>query len=101
MEAPTPTTAKSLSRFIRQIRWHSQMIRYLVDVAIPLHTAVNKTPSQWTTLEQDAYDCLKKMLTKVPVVQPPDGGQTFSRFRRRFRCCDWQSLDAIIGAKLV
>ena len=80
MEAQAITNAKALSRFLGQIRWHSQMIRYLVDVAIPLHTAVNKTPSQWTTLEQDAYDCLKKMLTKVPVVQPPDWDNPFHVF---------------------
>ena len=42
MEAPAPTNAKALSRFLRQIRFHSRMIRYLVDVAIPLHTASRK-----------------------------------------------------------
>ena len=72
LEAPTPTNAKALSRFLGQIRWHNRMIRYLVDIAIPLYTAVHKVPFQWTSVEQDAYECLKKMLTKVPVVEPPD-----------------------------
>ena len=49
------------------------MIRYLVDVATPLHTAVH-------TVEQDAYDYLKKMLSKVPVVQPPDWEKAFHVF---------------------
>ena len=34
LDAPAPTNAKSLSRFLGQIRWHSQMIRYLANVAI-------------------------------------------------------------------
>ena len=35
LEAPAPLNAKALSRFLGQIRWHSRMIRYLVDVATP------------------------------------------------------------------
>ena len=31
LESPTPTNAKALSRFMGQIRWHSRMIRYLVE----------------------------------------------------------------------
>ena len=38
LEAPTPTNAKALSRFLEKIRWHSLMIRYLADVTTPLHT---------------------------------------------------------------
>ena len=80
LQAPTPTNAKALSRFLGQIRWHNRMIRYLADVSISLHTAVHKMPFQWKTVEQDAYDCLKKMLTKVPVVQPPDWEKPFHVF---------------------
>ena len=59
---------------------YSQMIRYLADVVTPLHTAVHKTPFQWMNAEQDAYDFLKKMLTKVLVVQPPNWGKQFHVF---------------------
>ena len=80
MDAPAPTNAKSLSRFLGHIRWHNRMMKYLANVAIPLHTMVHKTPFQWTSVEQDAYDCLKKMLSKVPVVQPPDWNTPFDVF---------------------
>ena len=80
IEATPPTNAKALSRFLGQIRWHSRMMRYLADIAIPLHTAVHKVPFIWTSIEQDAYECLKKMLTKVPVVQPPDWNKPFHVF---------------------
>ena len=46
LEAPAPLNAKALSRFLGQIRWHSRMIRYLADVATPLHAAVHRTPFQ-------------------------------------------------------
>ena len=49
------------------------MIRYLADVATPLHVAVHKTPFQWSIIEQEAYDYLKKMLTKVPVIRLDKG----------------------------
>ena len=41
LEAPAPTTAKALSRFLGQIRWHSRMLWYLTDLATPLHAAVH------------------------------------------------------------
>ena len=56
------------------------MIRYLADIAIPLHTTIRKVSFQWTSVEQDAYDCLKKMLSKVLVVQPPDWNKPFHVF---------------------
>ena len=56
------------------------MIRYLADITIPLHTAVHKVPFQRTSVEKDAYECLKKMLTKVLVVQPPDWNKPFHVF---------------------
>ena len=83
LEVPPPTNAKALSRFLGQIRWHSRMIRYLADVATPLHVAVHKTPFQWfqwSTVEHDAYDCLKKILSKVPIVQPQDWTKVFHVF---------------------
>ena len=42
--------------------------------------AVHKVPFQWTIAEQDAYNCLKKMLTKVLVVQPFDWEKDFHVF---------------------
>ena len=93
LDAPAPTNAKALSRCLGQIRWHNRMIKYLVDVAMPLHTIVHKVPFQWTTVEQDAYDYLKKMLSKVPVVQPLDWDKPFHVFV--------DALDIAIGSALM
>ena len=56
LEAPAPMTAKALSRFLGQIRWHNQMLRYLADLPTPLHAAVHRTPFRWTELE-DKVPC--------------------------------------------
>ena len=44
VEAPAPATAKALTRFLGEIRWQSRMLRYLADLATPLHAAVHQTP---------------------------------------------------------
>ena len=46
LNAPAPSNAKALSRFLGQIRWHSRMIRHLADFATPLHVAVHRLPFQ-------------------------------------------------------
>ena len=70
LNAPAPSTAKALSRFLGQIRWHSQMLRHLANFATPLHTAVHRLPFQWSAIEDKAYQSLKLMLSHAPVVQP-------------------------------
>ena len=70
LNAPAPSTAKALNRFLGQIRWHSRMLRHLADFATPLHTAVHRLPFQWSAIEDKAYQSLKLMLSHAPVVQP-------------------------------
>ena len=48
MNAPAPPSAKALSRFLGQIRWHSWMLRHLADFATPLHVAEHRFPFQWS-----------------------------------------------------
>ena len=71
LNAPAPSNAKALSRFLGQIRWHNRMIRHLADFATPLHAAVHRLPFQWTSTEDAAYQTLKVMLSHAPMVQPP------------------------------
>ena len=75
--APPLANAKALSRFLGQIRWHSQMLWYLADFVTPLHTAVHRIPFQWTELEDRPYHALKVMLSQAPVVQPLDWSKEF------------------------
>ena len=68
LEAPAPTNAKALSRFLGQIRWHSRMIRYLADFATPLHAVVHKEPFTWTEEEDKAFCSRKILLSQTPIV---------------------------------
>ena len=80
MDAPPLKNIKALNRFLGQIKWHSWMIWYLANVVTPLYAVVDKVPFQWTTGKEYANDCLKKMLSKTCVVQPPDWGKYFHVF---------------------
>ena len=80
LNAPAPSTTKALNRFLGQIRWHSRMLCPLADFATPLHTAIHRLPFQWSTIEEEAYRCLKLMLSNYTVVQPPDWSQPFHIF---------------------
>jgi hypothetical protein len=81
LEAPVPHNAKALSRLILgKIRWHSRMIRRLADFATPLHTAVHREPFTWTEEEEKDFAALKLLLTRAPVVQPPDWDRQFHVF---------------------
>jgi hypothetical protein len=80
LEAPAPHNAKALSQFLRQIRWHSRMIRHLVDFATSLHAAVHREPFTWTEEEEKAFVALKLLLSRAPVVQPLDWEWEFHVF---------------------
>jgi hypothetical protein len=80
LEAPAPHNAKALSRFLGQIRWHSQMIRHLADFATPLHAGGHREPFSWTEEEEKAFAALKLLLPRALVVQPPDWNRDFHVF---------------------
>ena len=67
LNAPALLNTKALSRFLGQIKWHSRIIRHLDDFATPLHAAVHCLPFQWTSIEDEAYQSLKLMLSHAPV----------------------------------
>ena len=80
LKPPAPNNAKALSRFLGQIRWHSQIIRHLADFATPLHAVVHRMPFQWVEPEEAAYQALKVMVSQALVVQPPDWTKSFHVF---------------------
>jgi hypothetical protein len=56
------------------------MIRHLADFATPLHAAVHREPFSWTEEEEKAFAALKLLLTRAPMVQPPDWNREFHVF---------------------
>jgi hypothetical protein len=56
------------------------MIRHLADFATPLHAATHREPFSWAEEEEKAFAALKLLLTRAPVVQPPDWNREFHVF---------------------
>ena len=80
MNTPTPSTVKALRQFLGQIRRHSQMLRHLANFATPLYAVVHSLPFQCYSIEEEAYQSLKLMLSHASVIQPPDWSQPFHVF---------------------
>ena len=80
LNAPAPSNAKALSRFLGQIRWHNRMIRHLADFESPLHAAIQRLLFHWSSTEDEAYQALKLMLSHAPVVQPLVWSEPFHVF---------------------
>jgi hypothetical protein len=61
--ALAPHSAKVLSRFLGQIKWHYLMIGHLADFVTPLHSVVHREPLRWTEEEDKAFVALKLFLS--------------------------------------
>jgi hypothetical protein len=65
----------------------------LADFATPLHAAVHREPFSGSEEKEKAFAALKLLLTRAPVVQPPDWTQKFHVFV--------DALDIAIGSVLM
>ena len=73
-----PVNIKQLGRFLGQVKWHARFIRFLADLAAPMYTLMCKdVPYEWTCLHQHNFDTLKVLLTKAPILRPPDWSREF------------------------
>ena len=75
-----PRNTKELLRFLGQVRWHGRMLRYLADVAVPLNNVLSLPKFEWSRECDKAFQTLKLMLAKAPIVQPPQWDLPFHVF---------------------
>ena len=74
-----PRNEKELGRFLGKIKWHGRFIRFMADLATPLYTLMHKdVPYNWTTDHQANFETLRLLLTKAPVLRPPDWTKEFA-----------------------
>ena len=73
LEAPRPTNAKAMSKFLGHVL-------YLEDFATPLYAVVHKEPFTWTEEEDKASATLKILLSQAPLVKPPNWNKGFHVF---------------------
>jgi hypothetical protein len=64
---PSPTSLKELRSFLGTRSYYRKFIQDFSKIARPLHHLTEKnTLYRWTSDCQEAFDCLKRTLTKVP-----------------------------------
>lgn len=63
---------KSLLGFLGLAGFYSRFVKGYAQVAGPLNTLLRKDGFGWNDAAEEAFRCLKKMLTKAPLLRLPD-----------------------------
>lgn len=90
---PTPQNVKQLERFLRIVSWYCRFIQDYQRKRIPLSKLTSKTQEwRWEQEQTNAFEAIKKCLTKAPVLATPDFNKLF--------CIQCDTSDYEIGAVL-
>ena len=75
---PVPTNASAVRSFLGFLGYYRKFIKDFGTLAAPLHSiSGSKSQWQWTTVEQNSFDLLKKAMISDPVLVCPDDKFTF------------------------
>lgn len=73
---PTPTCADDVKRFVAFANYYRKFIHRFGEIVIPLNKLSRKNAKfEWTSECENAFDTLKKLLSKPPVLDYPDFSQ--------------------------
>ena len=78
---PPPTTPKEIRQFLGLVGYYRKFIPKFADIARPL-TNLTKldVPYEWTNRCQEAFEFLKQMLLKEPILKYPDPSKPYTLF---------------------
>ena len=78
---PPPTTPKEIRQFLGLVGYYRKFVPKFADIARPL-TNLTKldVPYEWTNRCQEAFEFLKQMLLKEPILKYPDPGKPYTLF---------------------
>ena len=78
---PPPTTPKEVRQFLGLVGYYRKFVPKFADIARPL-TNLTKLdiPYEWTNRCQEAFEFLKEMLLKEPVLKYPDPSKPYTLF---------------------
>ena len=77
-EIPSPKTATEVRSFLGLAGYYRRYVKNFAAIAGPLHALTRKDAVfHWTADCQDAFDCLKTLLTTSPITAFPDFSQSF------------------------
>ncbi|XP_076057166.1 uncharacterized protein LOC143034680 [Oratosquilla oratoria] len=78
MEYPVPATRKALMRFLGMAEYYQRFCPNFAEAALPLTKLTSgSVPYKWTQNCQAAFEHLKAMLTRDPVLRSPDFTKPF------------------------
>ena len=78
---PPPTTPKEVRQFLGLVEYYRKFVPKFADIARPL-TNLTKldVPYEWTNRCQEAFEFLKQMLLKEPILKYPDPSRPYTLF---------------------
>ena len=78
---PPPTTPKEIRQFLGLVGYYRKFVPKFADIARPL-TNLTKldVPYEWTNKCQEAFEFLKQMLLKEPILKYPDPSKPYTLF---------------------
>ena len=78
---PPPTTPKEVRQFLGLVGYYRKFVPKFADIARPLTNLTKQdVPYEWTTKCQEAFEFLKEILLKEPVLKYPDPGKPYTLF---------------------
>ena len=75
---PVPANLKTLRSFLGLVSYYRRFIPRFAAEANPLHALTYKdVPFIWNSACQEAFECLKQLMTEAPLLAFPDFHQSF------------------------
>jgi len=79
LEFPVPTCQKKLKGALGMFQFYKKYIPNYLTIVIPLNRLLlQKATFRWTTIEQEAFDCLRDKLKNAPFMQYPNDTGVFT-----------------------
>ena len=78
---PPPTTPREVRQFLGLVGYYRKFVPKFADIARPLTNLTKQDiPYEWTTRCQEAFEFLKEMLLKEPILKYPDPSKPYTLF---------------------
>jgi len=77
VEWPFPKTLKALKGFLELTGYYRKFIKSYGSIAAPLTNMLKKNSFGWTAAAQEAFEALKLVVSRAPVLALPNFSQPF------------------------